>query len=167
MLRGCLNFVYVYAGEGLGAGLVLEGRLFRGSRGLAGEIGYLNVGEGLDITQVLAELGLGNRDRYGLEPHRFVDLPSSTGTAVIDALAAAVANVAIVVNPEAVALGGPLSRIPGFTDRLGEAIAAFSIDPPRVVRSEATPLRGAALEAHRLALEVVGFPPQSASGMLR
>ncbi|HKG52091.1 MAG TPA: ROK family transcriptional regulator, partial [Actinomycetales bacterium] len=38
------SFAYLYVGAGLGMGLVLGGSLVRGSRGLAGEIGYLSLG---------------------------------------------------------------------------------------------------------------------------
>lgn len=37
---GCSEFVYVKASHGLGTGLVLDGELYRGGRGLAGEIGH-------------------------------------------------------------------------------------------------------------------------------
>lgn len=39
--RGCPLFVYLLAGTGVGAGIVAEGRLFRGAHGAAGEVGYL------------------------------------------------------------------------------------------------------------------------------
>jgi predicted NBD/HSP70 family sugar kinase len=35
------NFVYLHVGTGVGAGLVLNGELFRGHAGAAGEVGYL------------------------------------------------------------------------------------------------------------------------------
>lgn len=38
--EGCADFVYVKASHGLGAGLVLGGEIYRGGRGLAGEIGH-------------------------------------------------------------------------------------------------------------------------------
>jgi predicted NBD/HSP70 family sugar kinase len=38
--RGCADFVYVKASHGLGTGLVFGGELYRGDRGLAGEIGH-------------------------------------------------------------------------------------------------------------------------------
>jgi predicted NBD/HSP70 family sugar kinase len=38
------NFVYVMIGTGVGLGLVLDGRLYRGARGAAGEAGYLPFG---------------------------------------------------------------------------------------------------------------------------
>jgi predicted NBD/HSP70 family sugar kinase len=42
--RGRSTFAYLNVGSGLGAGLVLEGRLHRGRHGAAGEVGYLAVG---------------------------------------------------------------------------------------------------------------------------
>jgi len=42
--RGRTTFAYLHVGSGLGAGLVLDGRLHRGRHGAAGEVGYLAVG---------------------------------------------------------------------------------------------------------------------------
>jgi predicted NBD/HSP70 family sugar kinase len=42
--RGVDSFAYLNVGTGLGAGIVLDGRLHRGAHGAAGEIGYLPVG---------------------------------------------------------------------------------------------------------------------------
>jgi len=41
--RGARNLVFLVAGTGVGAGLILDGRLYRGSRNLAGAIGWKNV----------------------------------------------------------------------------------------------------------------------------
>jgi predicted NBD/HSP70 family sugar kinase len=41
--RGIDDFMYLAIGTGIGAGLVLDGRLYRGARNLAGEIGHLSV----------------------------------------------------------------------------------------------------------------------------
>jgi glucokinase-like ROK family protein len=41
--RGVDNFVYVSAGVGLGSGIIIDGKLFRGNRGYAGEIGHITV----------------------------------------------------------------------------------------------------------------------------
>jgi predicted NBD/HSP70 family sugar kinase len=43
--RGVSNFVYIKVGIGIGAGLILNGSLFRGSKGAAGEIGHVILGE--------------------------------------------------------------------------------------------------------------------------
>jgi len=41
--RGVDNFVYLSAGIGLGGGVMIDGKLFRGSRGYAGEVGHMTV----------------------------------------------------------------------------------------------------------------------------
>jgi glucokinase-like ROK family protein len=41
--QGVNNFIYLSAGIGLGAGIVLDGMLFRGSRGYAGEVGHMTI----------------------------------------------------------------------------------------------------------------------------
>jgi predicted NBD/HSP70 family sugar kinase len=48
---GCDPFVYVKAATGIGAGLVLGGRLFRGTSGLAGEIGHITLDERGDVCR--------------------------------------------------------------------------------------------------------------------
>jgi glucokinase len=41
--RGCRNMVFLTMGTGLGAGLIVDGRLYRGTSDLAGEIGHLRL----------------------------------------------------------------------------------------------------------------------------
>lgn len=43
--RGCSNFAYIKAATGIGAGLVVDGRLLRGATGTAGEIGHVTLDE--------------------------------------------------------------------------------------------------------------------------
>jgi predicted NBD/HSP70 family sugar kinase len=43
--RGLRSFIYVKVAEGLGAGLFLDGSLYRGARGLAGELGHVQVAD--------------------------------------------------------------------------------------------------------------------------
>lgn len=41
--KGCQNMVFLTFGTGLGSGLILDGRLYRGARGLAGEAGHIRL----------------------------------------------------------------------------------------------------------------------------
>ena len=41
--RGCRNMVFLTFGTGLGAGLILDGKLYRGSTGMAGEAGHIRM----------------------------------------------------------------------------------------------------------------------------
>ena len=43
--RGCRNLVFLTAGTGMGAGLILGGRLYRGEQDLAGEVGHMRLAE--------------------------------------------------------------------------------------------------------------------------
>jgi len=39
------NFIYLYLGRGVGSGIVVDGKVYRGFRGIAGEIGHISVEE--------------------------------------------------------------------------------------------------------------------------
>lgn len=41
--KGCRNLVFLTCGTGLGAGLILDGRLYRGTSGMAGELGHIRL----------------------------------------------------------------------------------------------------------------------------
>lgn len=41
--RGCRNLIFLTAGTGMGAGLILDGRLYRGRQDLAGEVGHIRI----------------------------------------------------------------------------------------------------------------------------
>jgi glucokinase len=41
--EGCLNMVFLTMGTGLGAGIITDGRLYRGTNDLAGEVGHLRL----------------------------------------------------------------------------------------------------------------------------
>jgi glucokinase len=43
--RGCRTMVFLTFGTGMGAGLILDGRLYEGASGLAGEVGHIRLAE--------------------------------------------------------------------------------------------------------------------------
>jgi predicted NBD/HSP70 family sugar kinase len=49
--RGCANLAYLKLATGIGAGLVMNGRLYQGTGGTAGEIGHTMIDEGGDICR--------------------------------------------------------------------------------------------------------------------
>jgi len=128
--RGLADIVYVRLGSGLGAGLVIGGRLHHGTAGLAGEIGHVQV------TQNGALCRCGNRGcletvasegaiRTLLRPGREDDLTRREllelvaagdfgATRVVNdagrAVGRVLADLCNAVNPEAIVVGGELSE---------------------------------------------------------
>ncbi len=149
---GTSTFAYLYVGErhSVGMGLVLDGVLVRGARGLAGEIGYLPLGEGT------------GRFRFG-EQIAAQGLRATADTLDAEVLAqagrtlgeAAVA-VCATVDPALVVLGGPVGLLPGLLAHVEATVAELA---PREVPvtagalGETAPLWGALAEARRLAWE--------------
>lgn len=41
--RGCRNMIFLTFGTGLGAGLILDGKLYEGTNGMAGEVGHIRL----------------------------------------------------------------------------------------------------------------------------
>ena len=128
--RDCSNFAYVKAATGIGAGLVIEGRLLHGASGTAGEIGHTTLDEsgplcycgnrgcletvasGPAIIQLVGLLD-------GAVPTlaRIVELAVGGDLrcrrAISDAgrqIGVAVAGLCNLTNPERVIIGGLLSR---------------------------------------------------------
>lgn len=130
--RGVSDFIFVKMSLGLGAGLMLGGRLYRGSGGLAGNLGHVRVRDDGDVCRcgnrgcletlvsvrsLIAALQPAHPDREltlpdlfdlvaGGDPgaHRLVQ---DAGRAVGRALAAIIN----VLNPAAIVVGGSLSAL--------------------------------------------------------
>ena len=129
--RGHRNVVYVRAGTGIGAGLILDGKLFRGELGLVGELGHTVLDPGgatcvcgrqgclETLASVPAVLARYRATRGGAEKLSFKDLVSraysgddAARVALREAglwLGRALGNVANLLGPSAVLLAGPLA----------------------------------------------------------
>ncbi len=125
---GIRHLVYVSAGIGIGTGLVLDGKLYRGSTGHSGELGHLSVDyagppcrcgnrgcwELYASEQALLDnaLPLGCRtldeilERANAGDKTIIDVLERTGAM----LGVGIATIANIFNPEAVLIGNRLSR---------------------------------------------------------
>jgi predicted NBD/HSP70 family sugar kinase len=128
--RGCLNFAYIKAATGVGAGLVVDGRLLRGASGTAGEIGHTT----LDESGALCYCGnrgcletvasgpaiirlVSGEHGEGLTLGDVIELAAQGDLrcrrAISDAgreIGVAVAGLCNLINPERIVVGGLLSR---------------------------------------------------------
>ncbi len=138
---GVRNLVYLKVATGIGAGLIIDGRVFRGSNGIAGEIGHTAI----DSSGARCECGLNGclttfiGTRFLLE--RAADYARSSGSTrpapknldeVVNAalagepiavelirytgqrLGIGVANMLNLLNPDTVVLGGGITRAGDF-----------------------------------------------------
>jgi predicted NBD/HSP70 family sugar kinase len=190
--RDVPHVVYVQVGIGIGGALVLDGRLFRGKRGAAGEISYLlDVDEPEDDApggtptgpferaaggHAYARLGAAAaagpdgallRELAGGDPGavsaRTVFAAAERGDAAAAAIVAeltarlgrGVANVATVLDPDLVVLGGGIANAgAALLEPVERTVRAAVPFPPRIVLSELGD-DGAALGAVRRALDAV------------
>ncbi|MEU9718092.1 ROK family transcriptional regulator [Streptomyces sp. NPDC047976] len=160
------SFVLLWLGAGVGAAVVLDGRLRRGASGGAGEIGFLPV-PGTPGLPSATDCGGGFHSLAGraavaalAAEHGFTGpveeaVAGAAGESFLDALAERLslgaAAVAAVLDPGCVVLGGELGRAggPGLAARVADRLAALTPVPTEV---RATGLGGpAVLEGARLA----------------
>jgi predicted NBD/HSP70 family sugar kinase len=155
--RGARDFAFVTVSTGIGAGVVAEGRLLRGARGLAGHLGFWNLaGDG-----IAGPVGAPDGGRTVLE-----HLASGTGIAragsaacgeplstrevferaaggdararivvqeAVDAMARALVDLRWLVDPERVAVGGSVGLAPGYLSALRETLAGLEPEDPLAV----------------------------------
>lgn len=127
--RGCRDVVFVKVSSGVGAGLILDDRLFRGSQGTAGEIGHLTLDdqgplcrcgsrgclEAYSSTTVVAQMLDGQLPGAGIEEivtaaqHGNVAARRALEDAGLH-LGWATATIVNLINPEIVVIGGELAK---------------------------------------------------------
>ena len=147
---GVDDLVVLLAGERLGAGVLESGRLLHGRGGAAGEMGYLDMVEGVGSSDGIASLARqwsaagGGPQAGGAASARRVfedaDAGDPAALAILDRIsermARVIASVASFINPEQVVIGGAVAESAGV---LLPAIAAllprFTATPPRVTVS--------------------------------
>jgi predicted NBD/HSP70 family sugar kinase len=127
--RDCSNFAYIKAATGIGAGIVIDGRLLRGATGTAGEIGHTTLdGAGAlcycgnrgcleTVASGPAIVHLVGNGGGGLTLGGVIDLAAEGDVrcrrAISDAgreIGIAIAGLCNLINPERVVVGGVLSR---------------------------------------------------------
>jgi predicted NBD/HSP70 family sugar kinase len=126
---GCRHLLYVKASTGVGAGLILDGRIYRGAAGMAGELGHVTIeptgricrcgSKGCletvaGIDGIVSALALTHGAAHTIE--EVISLASSGDAAAERAIAEAgaglgraIGEVSNVLNPSLVVIGGELS----------------------------------------------------------
>ncbi len=146
--RDCSNFAYIKASTGIGAGIVIDGKLLRGATGTAGEIGHTTLDEGGALCYcgnrgcletvasgpAIIEL-VGNGHGESLTLGAVIALAAKGDVrcrrAISDAgreIGVAVAGLCNLINPERVVIGGILSRAGDLVlDPIRESIRRYAV----------------------------------------
>jgi predicted NBD/HSP70 family sugar kinase len=152
------NFVYLHVGTGVGMGLVMDGQLYRGSSGAAGEVGYLPIAVhdprgratrrrgalesalgAIAVTEQVKRAGI--RGAAGAKSvFDAARRGDAAATRVVDGVAEriafAIAAVAAIVDPELVILGGGIGRQGDLLlEPVEREVAALSPLRPRIEAS--------------------------------
>jgi predicted NBD/HSP70 family sugar kinase len=142
--RGYANFLYVKASHGIGAGIVVDGRPFRGAHGLAGEIGHSKLPGRSELCRCgdrgclesVVSLAEVHRQAQHAHPHLRVDAdlfaePDHVTTRIVEeagrTLGSAIASYCDLLDPSAIVIGGLLPTfgsafVDGVEDGLRHAI---------------------------------------------
>lgn len=147
---GVDDLVVLLAGERLGAGVMESGRLLHGRGGAAGEMGYLDLVEGVGSSDGIASLARrwsaagGGPAAGGAASARGVFDDAAAGdpaalailARISDRMARVIATVSSFMNPEQVVIGGAVADsagvlLPGITALLPR----YTATPPRVTVS--------------------------------
>ena len=144
--RGAVDLVYVKVASGLGAGIVLGGRLHRGATGIAGEIGHVQVGEDgqvcrcgnrgcletvVSAPRLVALLQPAYDEGLSVETVLELDADGDAGVRRVlsDAgmsVGRALADLCNSLNPEAVVLGGSLGTSPSLAAGVRAAVDRYA-----------------------------------------
>lgn len=128
--QGCRHMAFVTLSTGVGAGFVIEGRLYEGARGVAGEVGETRDESGETVERRAS--GSGVMRTFGIHPedlHALWERGEPTARAAFEDLVVhagrLLANLATLLDPERIVVGGGLSRLgPWLLDRLSQEVAS-------------------------------------------
>jgi len=158
--KGVNNMVLIAIGTGVGAGLILDGAIYRGHHESAGEVGYLlpgssALGKSYDqfgaLESIISGTGVAERARKMTgNAYSSIEVFDSAREGkdwarkivdeMVDQLTVAIANIATLLDPELIVLGGGVSNsadmlIPGILKRIEGTIQHI----PRIEASSLGP----------------------------
>lgn len=171
--RGAQQVVLIYAGTGIGAGLIIDGRLYRGVSGIAGELGHVKIAGAVDactcggrgcLETLIAAPAL---ERAAGRPLEDLAADAARGDSRAEGfvrtagaqLGAAAGWLVNIWNPEVVVVGGGLSEagdafMDAFTGAVQDASLPASADALTVRKwslGQDAKVRGAVLVAMQAA----------------
>ncbi len=113
------NFLYISISTAIGCGIFINGELYRGADGAAGELSHIMLSD--DISLYEAASGKALQDLFSIPAEKLQQLYEQGNPAAVAAfnhlvknLGLGIANVVTLFNPEAVVIGGGVSNMGDF-----------------------------------------------------
>lgn len=137
--RGCQNIIFLTMGTGFGAGLILNGELYRGANELAGEVGHLRLTEKGPVGYGKAGSVEGWTSGRGMALHAadVVDAAIKSGKPTLLAEDYTLQRLTAQTIGEAAAKGDVIARqiVHNTGERLGETLAILIdlLNPERII----------------------------------
>ncbi|MDO5061779.1 MAG: ROK family protein [Peptostreptococcaceae bacterium] len=140
--RGCSPCVCITVGTGIGACMIVDGKIFHGASGSAFEVGYMNMGDGIyqdkaSTTALVENVAEKLNILKGQIDGRWIFERAKQGDPVcneaiddlMENLAFGISNICYVANPQVVILGGGIMEQAEFLKpRLDRAIEKMLLD---------------------------------------
>ncbi|WP_198415042.1 ROK family protein [Piscinibacter terrae] len=159
--RGCSEFLFVTVSTGVGAGLVLDGRLHLAANGMDAELGEALAADGQTLEAIASGTAMGEQAvRLGHRDARALFDAADAGDAGaervvrdgIRALALKLADLSVMLGIQRTAVGGGVGLRPGYVERLREELHRLPrLYQHEIIRAELgadAGLHGAAALAH-------------------
>lgn len=157
--KDCSNFVYIKLWDGFAARYMMDGQIYRGVNNAAGEIGFMLLGEefiqdkieasgklekmvgNAGISELYTQLSGNEGERDIKEILRLSKSSDKTAIEIVNKLivyvSMAIVNIASVLDPEMVILGGDLINLDDeHIDRITNLVSRNFPFTPRIVKSE-------------------------------
>lgn len=120
--KGRKNVVGLTIGTGIGGGIIIDGKIYRGASGSAGEFGHANIDKNKEFENIASGSGLANIYKKiagkKMDSFQIVELAKKKNKAALQAvemvaenLGVGMANIIETFNPEIIVLGGGLAEV--------------------------------------------------------
>ena len=117
--KGMDDFLYICLSTGIGCGVIIGGKLYRGADGAAGELSHILFSEKKELYELASGKALQNI--FSISAENLKELYETGDETAVKAfdhlvhyLGIGIGNAVTLFNPEAVVIGGGLSNLGGF-----------------------------------------------------
>ena len=118
--KGTKNMIGIVIGTGVGSGIIIDGKIYRGANGDAGEVGHQLLPNGATWQEEISGPAIlkrhlergGKEDKVSLIWNAKSKAAKETQKEMIEDIAAFIYNLQVTFDPEIVVLGGGISCLP-------------------------------------------------------